>query len=63
MLTMPVDYGGISGRMLLPEIEDEDEEENATLADAEVNSIAEVTAEDEVEGEAGSQGGGFRSIR
>lgn len=62
VLTMPVDYGGISGRMLLPEIEDEDEEENVTLADAEVNSIAEVTAEDEVEGEAGSQGGGFRSI-
>ncbi|XP_042871201.1 von Willebrand factor A domain-containing protein 7-like [Penaeus japonicus] len=48
VLTMPVDYGGISGRMLLPE-EEED--------------IAEVTAESEAEGNTLSQEGDGRSIR
>lgn len=57
---MPVDYGGISGRMLLPEIE---EEENVTLSDDAANDIAEVTAGSEMEGNAISQGGGFGSIR
>ncbi|XP_047477138.1 von Willebrand factor A domain-containing protein 7-like isoform X2 [Penaeus chinensis] len=60
VLTMPIDYGGISGRMLLPEIE---EEENVMLSDAAANDIAEVMAEGEMEGNAVSQRRGFGSIR